>query len=114
METFGQKIRRLRKAKQITQSELADAIGVDFTYISKMENGKDVRLPSEATIRRLATFLDTDADTLILSAKKVPQNLQETIVDDKLAVDFLRVFPKLNETQRGILKKMIEQAEEKV
>ena len=112
METFGQKIRQLRKAKQITQSELADAIGVDFTYISKMENGKGVRLPSEATIRRLAKFLDTDAEALILSAKKVPQNFRETIANDKLIADFLRVVPKLNETQRGILEKIIQQAEE--
>ena len=112
MEPFGQKIRRLRKAKQVTQSELADAIGVDFTYISKMENGKNVRLPSEATIRRLAAFLDTDAETLILSAKKVPQNFRETIANDKLIADFLRVVPKLNETQRGILEKIIQQAEE--
>ena len=112
MEPFGQKIRRLRKAKQVTQSELADAIGVDFTYISKMENGKNVRLPSEATIRRLAAFLDTDAETLILSAKKVPQNFRETIANDKLIADFLRVVPKLNDTQRGILEKIIQQAEE--
>ncbi len=112
METFGQKIRRLRKAKQITQSELADAVGVDFTYISKMENGKGIRLPSEATIRRLAAYLDTDAEALILSAKKVPQNFRESIANDKLIMDFLRVVPKLNETQRGILEKIIQQAEE--
>ena len=114
METFGQKIKRLRKAKKITQSELADSVGVDFTYISKIENGKSLRAPAESTIRKLAMFLETDAEELILLAKKVPQNFQDTIVEDKLAVDFLRVFPKLNETQRGIVEKIIEQAEEKV
>lgn len=112
METFGQKIKRLRKAKKITQSELADSVGVDFTYISKIENDKGIRLPAESTIRKLAIFLETDAEELILLAKKVPQNFQETIVEDKLAVNFLRVFPKLNKTQRGILEKIIEQAEE--
>lgn len=98
----------------MTQSELADSVGVDFTYISKIENDKGLRPPAESTIRRLAIFLETDAEELVLLAKKVPQNFQETIVEDKLAVDFLRVFPKLNETQRGIVEKMIEQAEEKV
>lgn len=96
METFGQKIRRLRKAKKITQAELAESVGVDFTYISKIENDKGIRLPAESTIRKLAMFLETDAEELILLAKKVPQNLRETIVEDKLAVDFLRVFPKLD------------------
>ena len=54
METFGQKIKRLRKAKKITQSELAESVGVDFTYISKIENDKGIRLPAESTIRKLA------------------------------------------------------------
>lgn len=112
METFGQKIRRLRKSKRITQAELADSIGVDFTYISKIENGKSTRSPAEATIRKLAMFLETDAEELILSAKKVPQNFRDAIVDDKLAVDFLRVLPKLDESQRDIIGKIIEQAEE--
>lgn len=87
METFGQKIKRLRKAKKMTQSELAESVGVDFTYISKIENGKSLRTPAESTIRKLAMFLETNAEELILLAKKVPQNFQETIVDDKLAVD---------------------------
>ncbi|MBQ6758504.1 MAG: helix-turn-helix domain-containing protein [Selenomonadaceae bacterium] len=95
----------------MTQSELAESVGVDFTYISKIENGKSLRTPAESTIRKLAMFLETNAEELILLAKKVPQNFQETIVDDKLAVDFLRIFPKLNETQRGIVEKIIEQAE---
>ncbi len=114
METFGQKIRRLRKAKKMTQSELAESCGVDFTYISKIENDKGIRTPAEATIRKLAIFLETDAEELILLARKVPQNFQDTIVDDKLAVDFLRVFPKLDKNQRGILETIIKQAEEKV
>ena len=80
METFGQKIKRLRKAKKMTQAELAESCGVDFTYISKIENGKSIRLPAESTIRRLAIFLETDAEELILLAKKVPQNFQDTIV----------------------------------
>ncbi|MBQ3452520.1 MAG: helix-turn-helix transcriptional regulator, partial [Selenomonadaceae bacterium] len=54
MEMFGQKIKRLRKAKKITQSELADSVGVDFTYISKIENNKGLRPPAESTIRKLA------------------------------------------------------------
>lgn len=113
METFGQKIRRLRKSRRITQAELAESIGVDFTYISKIENDKNLRTPAESTIRKLATFLETDAEELILSAKKVPQNFRDAIVDDKLVVDFLRVVPKLNETQRDIIEKIIEMAEAK-
>ena len=59
-------------------------------------------------------FLETDANELIFLAKKVPQNLQNTILDDKLVADFLRVAPKLNETQRGIVETIIKQADEKL
>ena len=113
METLGQKIKRLRKANRMTQSELAESVGVDFTYISKIENDKGLRPPAESTLRRIAMFLQTDAEELILMANKVPQNLQETIVEDKLALDFLRVFPKLNDTQRDDIRRIIDDAEGK-
>ncbi|MFM8327842.1 MAG: helix-turn-helix domain-containing protein, partial [Pirellulaceae bacterium] len=37
---FGQKIRELRKAKNLSLRAIAEAVGVSFTYISKIENGK--------------------------------------------------------------------------
>ena len=41
-------------------------------------------------------------------ANKVPQNLQETIVQDTLAVDFLRTVPKFNSDEREEISKFIE------
>lgn len=39
---------------------------------------------------------------------KIPQNLQETIVQEPLAVDFLRTVPKLNVNDREEIRKIIE------
>ena len=108
MDTFGQKIKSLRKAKRITQLELAERIGVDFTYVSKIENDRTIRTPAESTIRKIAEVLDVNAEELILLARKVPQNLQETIVQDSLAVDFLRTVPKFNAAEREEISKFIE------
>ena len=36
--TFGERLRQLRKAKNLNQSELADKVGINFTYLSKIEN----------------------------------------------------------------------------
>ena len=108
METFGQKVKRLRKAKRITQLELAEQIGVDFTYVSKIENDRTLRSPAESTIRKLADVLGANPEELILLANKVPQNLQETIVQDTLAVDFLRTVPKFNANDREEIRKFIE------
>jgi transcriptional regulator with XRE-family HTH domain len=44
---FGLRLRKLRKEKGWTQVEMADALGVDRSYISDIERGKkNVCLPS--------------------------------------------------------------------
>lgn len=50
----------------MTQSKLAESVVVDFTYISKIENDKGLRPPAESTLGRIALFLQTDAEELIL------------------------------------------------
>ena len=108
MMTFGEEMKALRKAKRITQRDLAERVGVDFTYISKMENGKLVNAPSEDTIRKIAQILDTDEESFVVSARKVPKNIQETIVTDDFVLDFLRVAPQLDRAQRKQIKSIID------
>jgi transcriptional regulator with XRE-family HTH domain len=44
---FGLHLRELRKAKDWTQVQMADAFGIDRSYISDMERGKkNVCLPT--------------------------------------------------------------------
>jgi transcriptional regulator with XRE-family HTH domain len=44
---FGLRLRKLRKAKGWTQVQMADALGIDRSYISDMEGGKkNVCLPT--------------------------------------------------------------------
>lgn len=60
--TFGERIRELRKANDLSQRDLADKVGINFTYLSKIENGKldFAQFPSEETIRNLAQALGAD------------------------------------------------------
>jgi transcriptional regulator with XRE-family HTH domain len=39
METFGQAIKRLRKAKDYTLAEVSSKVGISVTYLSQIENG---------------------------------------------------------------------------
>ena len=80
---FGEQIKKLRKSKHITQLELAQKIGVDFTYISKMENDKLIHSPSEHIIRQIAAILGTTAEDLILLAGKVPEDWQRLIINNR-------------------------------
>lgn len=112
MSTFSQELKKLRKQKRITQRKLAELIGVDFSYISKMENDKLVHSPSETILRKIASVLGVDADSLIVLANKVPSNLQNNIVNDNLVVDFLRVAPKMTPKQRGTIQQIINDVKE--
>ena len=48
---FGEKIRALRHEKNLTQPELAEAMGIEQSYLSKLENDKS--LPSNDVLNRI-------------------------------------------------------------
>jgi transcriptional regulator with XRE-family HTH domain len=73
--TFGFTLRELRQKKGMTLRALAEAAGVDFTYLSKMENDKVGYLPGAETIRDLAQALEVDAMELLQLANKLPPEL---------------------------------------
>ena len=100
MSDFGTMVKKLRKERRITQRDLAEKVGIDFTYLSKIENGVPGFSPSADKIIKIAQVLETDADELILLAKKVPETIRETIVGDDLAATFLRKVPHMTDEQR--------------
>ena len=82
MASFGQHLRDLRKQARLSQRDLAEHAGIDFTYLSKIENER-VEPPSEAVITRLARDLAGPlqrdatelADELIILAGKFPSDV---------------------------------------
>lgn len=74
---FGAKIRKLRQEKGLTLRSLAEAVGVDFSYLSKIENGKAGYLPGADTIRAIAEKLEADALDLLRMADKVPPEVKQ-------------------------------------
>lgn len=82
MMTFGQKLRKLRQAKKLSQKRLAAEVGINYTYLSKIESEKldFAPYPSEDLIRRLAAALEADEDELLLLAKKIPADIRERVI----------------------------------
>ena len=75
--TFGQRLRELRKAKGMTQGELAQKTAISRTYVSKLETGV-MPPPRQKIILALAKALDVnkaDTDKLFGLAKKMPSDL---------------------------------------
>ena len=92
--TFGERIKALRRQSELTQRALAQKAGIDFTYLSKIENDRLEHTPSLKTLRDLARALDVDELELMDYADKVPPVLQE-IARDR---DALRFFRRASET----------------
>jgi len=62
----------------MSQRELAGKAGIDFTYLSKIENGTKPP-PSEKVILVLAHTLGIGSDELFSLAGKVPSDLAEVL-----------------------------------
>lgn len=76
-QSFGKLIWQARRKKGWSQRELAAKVGVDYTYLSKLEN--DHVEPSEEVIRELAHHLELNAEELMYLAGKMTQRDEEAL-----------------------------------
>ncbi|MGD0488009.1 MAG: helix-turn-helix transcriptional regulator [Syntrophorhabdales bacterium] len=86
---LGKRIRELRNERKLTLRQLAGKTGLNFTYLSKIENGRTDYSPSSESIRLLARILETDQVELLRLAGKVPPEL-ERLAESKPAMAFFR------------------------
>ncbi|NBH03022.1 helix-turn-helix transcriptional regulator, partial [Amycolatopsis sp. SID8362] len=61
MESFGARLRRLRRAAGLTQETLAEASGLSAQAVGALERGER-RFPHRETLDRLADALDLAGD----------------------------------------------------
>ena len=59
------RIKHFRKAKKLTQQQLADIVGIHLTNLNKIENGRAI--PDLARFRQIADALDTTTSELIMA-----------------------------------------------
>ena len=82
-------MRELRKGTGLSQRELAEKVGVDFSYISKVEND---RLPPPAadTITKICEALRVPPDKLLALTGKMPTAVKEMVSGSAAAQQFMR------------------------
>ena len=61
--SLGRKLRRYRRGRNLTQTELAQAAGISVDTVGKLELGYHQR-PHPTTLRKLAAALDVDVEDL--------------------------------------------------
>jgi len=105
-QTFGQRIRELRTAKGLGQRAVAAAVGINYTYLSKIENDRVdfAAFPSEETIRKLAKVLEADVDELLLMAEKIPDHIRRRVLEKPEA---FRMIASLDDKSLDRLVKLI-------
>jgi len=88
-EPVGIRIKRERLAREMTQRQLADRIGVGVPHVSKVEAGRES--PSDELLVKIAEVLEIDPGELLLAAKRVPEDLLEQLAADPAGgIEFLR------------------------
>ena len=88
-DSFGTKLRDYRRVAKISQRELAERTGLDFSYISKLENDR-IPPPAADTIVAICQVLEIPAEELLALTGKLPSKVQQNISTSKAAQTFLR------------------------
>lgn len=60
---LGDNLKKIRVSKNITQTELAETLGIDKSFLSNIENGKTN--PTLSTITSLAKALGVSSNELL-------------------------------------------------
>lgn len=105
---FGERVRELRKAKNLGQRAFGQMIGVSHTYVSKIENEKlDFGdYPSEELIVKIAKAVNADEDELLVLAKKIPEQIKGRVLQRPDA------FRKLAQLDDETLDRLLEDLED--
>ena len=76
---LGLRVRQLRLDRDMTQEEVAKAIGVTAGYISNVENGRNLM-----TLRMLSYYAELTGVSLDYLAGSVDKNYQSTALDNEI------------------------------
>jgi transcriptional regulator with XRE-family HTH domain len=107
-EAFGPTVKRLRLAKGLSQKDLAEAVGIDFGYLSNIERSK-VNPPSRDVVLRIAKVLGADSDELLVLAHRVPTDIERIITQGSYIPRVLRRARGLDKRDWSKIEQFIQQ-----
>lgn len=97
---LGEKIRALRKQKQLSLEQLAELTGSSKSYIWELEN-KDTPRPSAEKMAKIAEVLGVTAEFLLNKKKTAPD---EAVIDEA----FFRKYKRLPKDTRRRLRQILD------
>jgi transcriptional regulator with XRE-family HTH domain len=107
LQVAGQ-VRDIRKARHLSQRQLAGRMQVPRTYISKIENGKAI--PTLGSLERLAAALDVDISQLVRDARSVRDEEIAAIFADPFLAEIAALLPHLEPMHRTLFQGAVRDA----
>ena len=99
LQVAGQ-VREIRRARHLSQRQLAGRMQVPRTYISKIENGKAI--PTLGSLERLAHALEVDVCQLVRDTRSRRDEEVATILADPFLAEIATLLPHLDSLQRTL------------
>ena len=100
---FPQRLRDLRKQKNLSQMELGKLVGLHHTHIGRYERG--ISRPAADTLKRLADVLGVSGDYLIEGAT---EEAAKGRFEDRELLQHFQEVEKLPEEDKVVVKKLLE------
>jgi len=97
LQVAGQ-VREIRRARHLSQRQLAGRMQVPRTYISKIENGKAI--PTLGSLERLAVALEVDLCQLVRDARSRRDEEVAAILADPFLAEVAALLPHLGPMHR--------------
>lgn len=94
-------VRDIRKARHLSQRQLAGRMQVPRTYISKIENGKAI--PTLGSLERLAAALEVEVSQLVRDARSRREEEVASILADPFLAEIATLLPHLDSLHRTLL-----------
>ena len=99
LQVAGQ-VREIRRARHLSQRQLAARMQVPRTYISKIENGKAI--PTLGSLERLANALEVDMSQLVRDTRSCREEEVAAILADPFLGEIAALLPHLEPLQRTL------------
>ena len=94
----AQQVKDIRRARHLSQRQLAARMQVPRTYISKIENGKAI--PTLGSLERLALALEVDVCQLVRDSRSRRDEEVAAIFADPFLAEIAAVLSQVNQLHR--------------
>lgn len=100
---IGERIKELRSKKKLTQSELAEQVGLSYIQIGRYEKHKS--RPSSDVLQKLADTLDTTTDYLMNGNS---EEIASGKITDRDLIDLFKAVEELDSSDQELVKTFLD------